>query len=72
MANPSCHKLSSSVFSVMDTYILFDISSHSWLHNEWSYIWVGREGSRAGSRWTDVTSVYTEGREGSALLHQAL
>ncbi len=55
-----------------NTYLWFHCSSTSWLHDERSYIRVGREGSRAGSRRTDFTSVYNEGREGSALLHQAL
>lgn len=46
--------------------------SCSRLHHERPHIRVGQEGSRAGGRRADATSVHTQRGEGPALLHQTL
>lgn len=45
---------------------------NSWLHNEWSHIWVARKRSSASCWWADVASVYPQRRKRLEILHKAL
>lgn len=46
-----------------DQYLMWftwhlSLPPNSWLHNEWSHIWVARERSSASCWWADIASVY--------------